>query len=95
MSTRAREQATQTIELTVGEGLIGQVGVCKKPAWNVDVSTDPDFQRQRVALGAGGGAELATNCAVFGRVRRAVFHDEQTGPRGENNENIERSSSRK
>src|SRR5215813_9881477 len=31
----AFQQATQSIEFTVGEGLIGQVGALKKPAWNV------------------------------------------------------------
>jgi len=49
----AFQQATQTVEFTVGEGLIGQVGALKKPAWNVDVSTDPDLHRRHAALAAG------------------------------------------
>jgi signal transduction histidine kinase/DNA-binding response OmpR family regulator len=49
----AFQQATQTAELAVGEGLIGQVGALKKPAWNVDVSTDPDVRRRHAALAAG------------------------------------------
>jgi signal transduction histidine kinase/DNA-binding response OmpR family regulator len=49
----AFQQATQTAEFAVGEGLIGQVGALKKPVWNVDVSTDPAFQRRHAALAAG------------------------------------------
>src|SRR5262245_56663690 len=49
----AFQQATQTAEFAVGEGLIGQVGALKKPAWNVDVSNDPDFHRRHAALAAG------------------------------------------
>jgi signal transduction histidine kinase/DNA-binding response OmpR family regulator len=49
----AFQQATQTAEFAVGEGLIGQVGALKKPAWNADVSTDPVFRRRHAALAAG------------------------------------------
>jgi two-component system NtrC family sensor kinase len=49
----AFQQATQTAEFAAGEGLIGQVGALKKPVWNVDVSTDPAFQRRHAALTAG------------------------------------------
>ena len=48
----AFQQATQTAEFAGGEGLIGQVGALKKPAWNVDVSTDPAFGRRHAALAA-------------------------------------------
>ena len=47
------QQATQTVECAVGEGLIGQVGVLKKPAWHEDVSTDTAFYRRHAALAAG------------------------------------------
>jgi two-component system NtrC family sensor kinase len=56
---RAFQQATQTAEFAVGEGLIGQVGACKKPAWNVDVGMDPDFHRRHAALAAGLKASFA------------------------------------
>jgi signal transduction histidine kinase/DNA-binding response OmpR family regulator len=49
----AFQQATQTAELTAGEGLIGQVGALKKPVWNVDMSTNPDGRRRHAALAAG------------------------------------------
>ena len=49
----AFQQATQTVEFAVGKSLIGQVGALKQPAWNVDVSTDPDFHRRHAALAAG------------------------------------------
>ena len=43
----------------MGKSLIGQVGTLKKPAWNVDVSTDPDFHRRHAALAAGLKADFA------------------------------------
>src|SRR5215813_12686937 len=49
----AFQQATQTVEFALGEGLIGQVGALKKLVWNVNVSTDPDFRRRHTALAAG------------------------------------------
>jgi signal transduction histidine kinase len=49
----AFQQATQAAEVAVGEDLIGQVGVLKKPVWNVDVSIDPTFCRRHAALAAG------------------------------------------
>ncbi len=49
----AFQQATQTVEFTVGEGLIGQVGALKEPAWNADVSTAPAFRRRHAALAVG------------------------------------------
>jgi signal transduction histidine kinase/DNA-binding response OmpR family regulator len=49
----AFQQATQTVEFGVGEGIIGQVGARKQPAWSVDVSTDPALQRRHTALAAG------------------------------------------
>ena len=49
----AFQQATQTAEFAMGEGLIGRVGVLKEPAWSVDVSTDPDFHRRHAVLAAG------------------------------------------
>jgi two-component system NtrC family sensor kinase len=53
------QQATQTAEFVMGEGLISQVGALKKPAWNVDVSTDPAFGRRHAALLAGLKASFA------------------------------------
>ena len=55
----AFQQATQAAECAVGEGLIGQVGAGKKPAWNVDVSTDPAFRRRHAALATGLKASFA------------------------------------
>jgi signal transduction histidine kinase/DNA-binding response OmpR family regulator len=55
----AFQQATQTAEFAVGEGLIGQVGAVKQPVWNEDVSTDPAFSRRHAALAAGLKAGLA------------------------------------
>jgi two-component system NtrC family sensor kinase len=49
----AFQQATQTAEFAVGEGLVGQVGILKKPAWNVDVSTASTFSRRHAARAAG------------------------------------------
>ena len=56
---RAFQQASQAAEFAVGEGLIGQVGAGKKPAWNVDVSTDPTFRRRHAALATGLKASFA------------------------------------
>src|SRR5262249_12333265 len=55
----AFQQARQTVEFALGEGLIGQVGALKKPAWNVDVSTAPAFGRRHAALAAGLKASFA------------------------------------
>ena len=66
----AFQQATQTVEFAVGEGLIGQVGVLKQPAWNVDVSTDPDFHRRHAALAAGLKAGFAFPILVGQESRR-------------------------
>ena len=56
---RAFQQASQAAEFSVGEGLIGQVGAGKKPAWNVDVSTDLTFRRRHAALATGLKASFA------------------------------------
>jgi signal transduction histidine kinase/CheY-like chemotaxis protein len=47
------QQATQTVEVAAGEGLIGQVGALGKPEWRSEVATDPAFHRQHAALEAG------------------------------------------
>jgi signal transduction histidine kinase/DNA-binding response OmpR family regulator len=55
----AFQQVTQTVECAAGEGMIGRVGALGKPEWNVDVSTDLTFHRQRAALEAGLKAGVA------------------------------------
>jgi PAS domain S-box-containing protein len=47
------QQATQMVEFTAGEGLIGRVGARGQPEWSADVTTDPAFHRQRAAREAG------------------------------------------
>jgi signal transduction histidine kinase len=54
------QQATQTVEVVAGEGLIGRVGACGQPEWWVEVATDPTFHRRPAALAAG----LTTGIAV-------------------------------
>jgi signal transduction histidine kinase/FixJ family two-component response regulator len=49
----AFQQVTQTVEFAAGEGMIGRVGALGKPEWNIDVSADLTFHRQRAALEAG------------------------------------------
>jgi two-component system NtrC family sensor kinase len=54
------QQATQSIEFTPGEGLIGQVSALGKAVWNMDITTDPTFARRQAALAAG----LTTGFAI-------------------------------
>jgi PAS domain S-box-containing protein len=56
----ALQQATQTVEVVAGEGLIGRVGARGQPEWCVDVTTDPTFPHRSAALAAG----LTTGIAV-------------------------------
>jgi PAS domain S-box-containing protein len=53
------QQATQTMEVVAGEGLIGRVGARGQPEWWVEVDTDPTFHRRSAALAAGLKAGIA------------------------------------
>jgi two-component system NtrC family sensor kinase len=54
------QQATQTVEVVAGEGLIGRVGARGQPEWWVEATTDATCHRQPAALAAG----LTTGVAV-------------------------------
>jgi two-component system NtrC family sensor kinase len=54
------QQATQSLEFSAGEGLIGQVGALGKAVWSMDITTDPAFSRRQAALAAG----LVTGFAI-------------------------------
>jgi PAS domain S-box-containing protein len=60
----AFQQATQTVEFTAGEGLIGRVGALGKPEWSMDLATDPAFQRRPAAVEAGLTAAFAVPILV-------------------------------
>jgi PAS domain S-box-containing protein len=78
----AFQQATQTVEFAVGEGLIGRVGARGQPEWCVDVATDPTFHRRPAALAAGLKAGIAVPILVGPAVMGVLefYADEPLAP---------------